>query len=1295
MNLRKIFISLIMIIVLLASILVTQSVFAQTPSTPKYLGITELRKNDDPNFGYGIGEPKTNGNTGTAAKIWNILEYTGEGDNAPEKSDGSKNIYCVKAGQGFSDTKRRAVYNVFYNMKTEREAIKNQNDVLKSIVEGTVPYKETQVSKYDSLLALGDILYLIDESTDSEKTALLEAAGINLEAYSVFLTRDDIAAVQQAAIWYFTNYENDGGKYDKTLDSGWLQYTEDGNNYQVLSNYKNHEGYDGKQRQQQAEKLYKYLIDTAKENANNYSSSSETKAPATVTTTNLNYEEKGNNYIIGPIRIDNVEESNIPYTIDFSVNKDYKLLDNNKSETDKNVKDFVGKDFYISVSDVENLEISINIKYTSNNLTLWASQNDNQAQPVMIPEKTEKSIPTKLTLDVKPFDLALRKYITHVNGVAVKSTRKPNIDESTLKSNTTATYNHRKDPVPVKIGDEVTYNLTVYNEGKIAGRATNITDQLPTGLEYVEDSIQGNYEKESYDATTNKLVLKRTNENNIEAYPGSGEPKSETVTIKCKVTAQATEEKQVLTNVAWISEDANEYGTVPDRDSQPTTSPNVNKNGLLSSDENTYKGDTTNKDVEADDDYYWKGQQDDDDFEKLVVNPSQFDLKLVKYISAINNDTSKGKSVTKIDTTDLAAGTKTTADYTLSKDVVSVKHGDYVTYTFRVYNEGDIDGYVTKLTDNIPLGLQFVQAKEDGETITIYSYSAEEGITSKDEKVDEETYKLIANNNAHWGIDTLEDGNSTLKTDTYDGDTTPSISIDVEDYLNGENKLLKAYDSSKDINKNGAGLDSVDVTLVLKVSKEAQINKIIRNEAAITGDSDEKGDPIKDRDSEPENWPGKDDHTNYQDDEDYDNITLETFDLALRKQIVSIYNTYNKQKNEYNNRYAKLDESKDNTIYDYYDVDSNIPTVVENDEVTYSIRVYNEGKMEGTATWVTDRLPSGLEYLPDDEVNKEYGWKAFKLSTADVKDAVKIGEKYYEEVDFDSNEIYMYATDYLKDTTIEAYTGEGEATYGEVFMTTRVKAKSEVAEGTEYKLRNIAEIGDDTADDIDSTPGDESNWKDQDDVDVEDLKLVEFDLALRKWVTQAIVIDSSGQTITETGHQPYDDPEQVVKVELHRKKINEVTVKFRYSIRIVNEGDIAGYAKEITDYVPEGLKFVAEDNPGWTDEGNNVISTRLLENTLLQPGEFADVEVLLTWINNENNMGIKTNTAEISEDYNEHGVPDRDSTPDNKKWGEDDIDDAPVMLSISTGQMRIYFTLGFAILVTIAGGIILIRKYVL
>ena len=246
---------------------------------------------------------------------------------------------------------------------------------------------------------------------------------------------------------------------------------------------------------------------------------------------------------------------------------------------------------------------------------------------------------------------------------------------------------------------------------------------------------------------------------------------------------------------------------------------------------------------------------------------------------------------------------------------------------------------------------------------------------------------------------------------------------------------------------------------------------------------------------------------------------------------------------------------------------------------------------------------------------------------------------------------------------------------------------------------NSAQISKDTdedgndIDDDDSVPGE---WTDgEDDQDKEYVKVTHFDLALRKWVTQAIVIENGKQTVTQTGHYPEQDPEPIVKGDLDRKKINSVTVKFRYSIRITNEGDIAGYAKEVTDYIPEGLKFVAEDNPGWKEVDGNIITTNLLADRLLQPGESADVEVLLTWINREDNMGLKTNTAEISEDYNDKGVPDIDSTPDNKKPGEDDIDDAPVMLSVKTGKVKVYTVLGLGILITIAGGVILIRKFVI
>ncbi len=249
---------------------------------------------------------------------------------------------------------------------------------------------------------------------------------------------------------------------------------------------------------------------------------------------------------------------------------------------------------------------------------------------------------------------------------------------------------------------------------------------------------------------------------------------------------------------------------------------------------------------------------------------------------------------------------------------------------------------------------------------------------------------------------------------------------------------------------------------------------------------------------------------------------------------------------------------------------------------------------------------------------------------------------------------------------VETYTPEGYEKMTDVLKTTVSKNSSEIIDITD-KINEMDSIGN---------------------------KPLKFDLALRKWVTHAYVTEN-GQTVEyKTGHKAEDDPEAVVKVDLKKSKLNQVTVKFKYSIRITNEGQIAGEAREITDYIPQGLKFVQEDNPDWTTTSNErVVKTRKLEGVTLQPGESAEVEIMLTWVNSKDNMGVMTNTAEISEDYNEYGVHDIDSTPNNQKWGEDDIDDAPVMLAIKTGSEVIAYTsigLGFISIVTL--GAIVIRK---
>ena len=76
-------------------------------------------------------------------------------------------------------------------------------------------------------------------------------------------------------------------------------------------------------------------------------------------------------------------------------------------------------------------------------------------------------------------------------------------------------------------------------------------------------------------------------------------------------------------------------------------------------------------------------------------------------------------------------------------------------------------------------------------------------------------------------------------------------------------------------------------------------------------------------------------------------------------------------------------------------------------------------------------------------------------------------------------------------------------------------------------------------------------------------------------------------------------------------------------------------------------------------------------------------------------MKVMDNWAEISKDYNEYGSPDIDSTPNNRKEGEDDIDDAPVLVTVQTGQIQLYLGITFIVLVIVLSGVTLIKKFVL
>ena len=620
-----------------------------------------------------------------------------------------------------------------------------------------------------------------------------------------------------------------------------------------------------------------------------------------------------------------------------------------------------------------------------------------------------------------------------------------------------------------------------------------------------------------------------------------------------------------------------------------------------------------------------KPEEDDQDYDNVIPKrKTYFDLSLRKFITNISNTKGKNEDhkdrVPEVSVAGLKNGTSTTATYNHPKNVVSLDHGDRVEYTIRVYNEGDIDGYAEEVSDDIPDGLVFLP---------------EDSVNKK--------YK--------WKV------------------VNGKITTDYLSKAYGQNNMLKAFDKNK-----STTLNYKDLKVAFKVDEnynEAK-GKIV-NIAQITKDYNREGK--KDRDSTPGNNDPK------EDDQDYDNVIPKRekyFDLSLRKFIVKISN--DKGKNEYHkDREPKVDvtELKAGTkTTATYTHPKNPVELLHGDRVEYTIRVYNEGNIDGYAEEVSDDIPKGLIFLPEDKINKEYKWK-------EVNGKV--------------------TTDYLsrangKDNVLKAFDKDNDRTLN--FKDLKIAFKVDEKYKEKNAIKNIAQITEDYNEkgipDRDSIPG--NNKPNEDDQDYDSVIPGEkkiFDLALRKIVSKIIITEGKKERVIETHHKYEDQPEAVAKAELDRKKFSTTQVKWEYKIRVTNEGQIPGYAKEVSDYIPKGTYFDEKDNPEWYKKEDGTVATKKLANTLLKPGDSAEVTIYLRWKKDKNNMGVKNNWAEISEDYNEEGVPDIDSVPGNKKHGEDDIDDAPVALTISTGADSTYYIATLSVLSIVTAGVAGLKYYII
>ena len=819
-------------------------------------------------------------------------------------------------------------------------------------------------------------------------------------------------------------------------------------------------------------------------------------------------------------------------------------------------------------------------------------------------------------LEPAKFDLALQKFINGVNDETITS-RVPDV----TRDNETGeiVYTHPRVPLKVSNGDTITYTIRAFNEGGIEGYAAEIEDTIPAGLEFLPDnSINTEYswrmiDKDGNETTdvskavsikTTYLSKESSEDNLLKSFDSTKEinnleenPNPDYKDVQVAFKINVDEVKLTLRNIAEITKNIDESGSpIDDVDSTPDSVVPTNYPESEKKPDGSY--------------------QDDNDFEEVYIRA--FDLALQKYITKVNSrDITNRVPTIQVVNNEIV--------YNHPSTPLNTADGDLITYTIRVYNEGEIDGYAAEIIDDIPEGLVYVS---DNTTNEQYGW-------------------ILLDKN----------GNETTK-------VSEAVKIKTT-YLSKEKfdeNIIEAFDSSKAVSTSGDELnpDYKDVQVVFKIdiSKVEDATASIENTAEIAKNQDPNGDPIYDVDSEPNN------NAPDEDDIDHEKLNVGKFDLSLQKFITGL----NDEK--VTDREPIVTKSNKGLSFSH---PSSPLAVANNDVIFYTIRVYNEGSKAGYAEEILDDLPTGLVYLEDNETNIKYGWKLYDKNgeeTDDIEKAVTVRTNYLSKAESEKRGEDNLLLPYDEAKSINNKAGEANPDYRDVIIVFQVSEKDMLADETIAKARlvkNTAEISDDAdengnpVEDNDSIPGDGDPA--QDDLDDESIHIKYFDLALKKELSK-VIITVDGKT-TEIDAKSKD---ALMKVEVNKRKVNSTQIKFVYKITVENQGEIEGYATEITDYIPDGLEFIKEGNSDWTQgSSEGIVTTNALAKKLLKPGENASVELTLKWKNSESNLGQKVNVAEISSHYNDSATEDIDSTPNNKVIGEDDLDMAPVLLSISTG----------------------------
>ena len=398
------------------------------------------------------------------------------------------------------------------------------------------------------------------------------------------------------------------------------------------------------------------------------------------------------------------------------------------------------------------------------------------------------------------------------------------------------------------------------------------------------------------------------------------------------------------------------------------------------------------------------------------------------------------------------------------------------------------------------------------------------------------------------------------------------------------------------------------------------------------------------------------------------------------------------------------------------------------DIVTIQIRIKNNGLGSGYAKEVTSTIADGMEYIEDNEINKANGWKldGKKVTTSKYSYETDINNELYpKRYEYEENEDYSDIKNTItnedkkeksNDETLlekENPTNEGKRKVEEGGETETGKTedteekeeeKPELNTGvqklqlvlkvtkndkTHDKLLSqiVVEQQDKRGDTVEYTKEDEETSKNR-----VEMQYTYTDLQIEKRITQIITTDKTTNTVKK--HDIYQKANNIAKLDLPSKNIENTKLDIIYEIKVTNIGDYNATIDQIIDLLPNGANFSKEGNEGWyVGENGHIIYDNFQE--YLRPNEEKVVKLKLTYHLDESGMAQIENDAYVlaTKDIDEKIIIDEGNI---KIEETNNYAKSELIVSIITGEtILIYVTVILGGMLIVVAGISLIKKYIL